>query len=132
MRPFEVYARGDFEYQRAETLLVLGRPRDAARALEQALAACPRDDRRGVTLTRLRLAGVLLSLGRAEESHAQLDAVHEKFGDLRPGTLTRSAESLGRSLARVTHRLPGHVRGAVKGGRGQQPISWHPGLKVVP
>ncbi|WP_416971701.1 hypothetical protein [Streptomyces sp. 4F14] len=104
MRPFETYARGDFEYQRAETLLALGRPQEAVRALEHALTARPPDDRRGTALTRLRLAGVLLSLGRAEESHAQLRIVREDFPTLRSATLTRTADSLTRALTRVTTR----------------------------
>ncbi|MFM9607536.1 hypothetical protein [Streptomyces niveiscabiei] len=104
MRPFEAYARGDFEYQRAETLLVLGRPQEAARALRHALAARPRDDRRGAALTRLRLASVLLSLGRADEAHTHLHVVREEFATLRSAALTRTLDSLTRSLTRATGR----------------------------
>ena len=101
-QPFESYARGHFEYQRAETLLALGSTAQAVLALEHAVAARPHHDRRGMAMTRLRLADVLFSLGRMDEAQHHARVVRDEFGGVRSVSLTREAESLHRALARVT------------------------------
>ncbi|MGW0831905.1 hypothetical protein [Streptomyces prunicolor] len=111
--PFASYGRGDFEFQRAETMLALGDPTEAVRVLELALAARAADDRRGLVLTRLRLASVLLSLGRVDETRGHELALREEFPGLRSAAAERSLDSLRRSLFQVgTRARSGRVGGS--------------------
>jgi len=97
-RPFEHYGWADFEYQRAETLLALRDPAAAVRAFERALSARADRDRRGAALTRLRLAEVLLTQGRADEAHEHGLVVGEESGGLRTVALAESYTALRRAL----------------------------------
>jgi len=109
---FDSYGRGDFEYQRAETLLALGDTREATRALESALAARAADDRRGTAMTRVRLATVLLAQGRMEEAHRHERVVSREVQGVNSLALTRQSDSLRHALGRLTDgrraAAPGH------------------------
>ncbi|WP_033280647.1 tetratricopeptide repeat protein [Streptomyces sp. NRRL F-525] len=98
--PFECYARADFEFQRGEALLALREPAEAMPAFEYALAARASDDRRGAALTRLRLADVLLRLGRVDETRSLERELREHGDGLRSAAVTRRKLELGRSLLR--------------------------------
>ncbi|MFI6464093.1 hypothetical protein [Streptomyces sp. NPDC050538] len=98
--PFESYARADFEFQRGEALMALREHGEAVPAFEYALAARASDDRRGAALTRLRLADVLLSLGRVEETRALERELREDGDGLRSVAVTRRRQELRRSLLR--------------------------------
>ncbi|MEV6537942.1 hypothetical protein [Streptomyces sp. NPDC051665] len=98
--PFESYARADLEFQRGEALLALREPAEAVPAFEYALAARALDDRRGAALTRLRLADVLLRLGRVDETRALERELMEESDDLRSAAVTRRKQELRRSLLR--------------------------------
>ena len=98
--PFESYARADFEFQRGEALMALREPGEAVPAFEYALAARASDDRRGAALTRLRLADVLLPLGRVDETRALERELREDGDGLRSVAVTRRKQELRRSLLR--------------------------------
>ncbi|MEW1825592.1 hypothetical protein [Streptomyces sp. NPDC088196] len=98
--PFESYARADFEFQRGEALMALRAPGEAVPAFEYALAARASDDRRGAALTRLRLADVLLPLGRVDETRALERELREDGDGLRSVAVTRRKQELRRSLLR--------------------------------
>ncbi|WP_329243657.1 hypothetical protein OG223_06445 [Streptomyces sp. NBC_01478] len=98
--PFESYARADFEFQRGEALLALREAGEAVPAFEYALAARASDDRRGTALTRLRLADVLLPLGRVDETRALERELREDGDGLRSAAVTRRKQELRRSLLR--------------------------------
>jgi len=98
--PFESYARADFEFQRGEALMALREPAEAVPAFEYALAARNPDDRRGAALTRLRLADVLLPLGRVDETRALERELREDAEGLRSAAVTRRKSELRRSLSR--------------------------------
>ncbi|WP_405995365.1 hypothetical protein [Streptomyces sp. NBC_00986] len=98
--PFETYARADFEFQRGEALLALCEPAEALPAFEHALAARALADRRGTALTRLRLADVLLRLGRVDETRSLERELSEDGDGLRSAAVTRRKQDLGRSLLR--------------------------------
>ena len=102
--PFESYARADFEFQRGEALLALREPAQAVPAFEYALAARASDDRRGAALTRLRLADVLLRLGRVDETLSLERELSEDADGLRSAAVTRRKLELGRSLLRFGGR----------------------------
>ncbi|GAQ51055.1 hypothetical protein [Streptomyces acidiscabies] len=103
--PFESYPRADLEFQRAGVLLALGEPAQAADALAHALATRPGADRRGAALTRLRLAGVLLSLGRLDEARDHERVLRGEGTGLRSVAVHRSMESLRQTLLRVAGRV---------------------------
>ncbi|WP_329550878.1 hypothetical protein [Streptomyces sp. NBC_00696] len=98
--PFESYARADFEFQRGEALMALRRAEEAVPAFEYALAARTPEDRRGAALTRLRLADVLLPLGRVDETRALERELAEQGDGLRSVAVVRRREALRRSLLR--------------------------------
>ena len=98
--PFESYARADFEFQRGEALMALREPGEAVPAFEYALAARAADDRRGTALTRLRLADVLLPLGRVDETRALERELREDGDGLRSVAVARRKQELRRSLLR--------------------------------
>ncbi|WP_416960921.1 hypothetical protein [Streptomyces sp. Agncl-13] len=100
--PFESYARADFEFQRGEALMALREPAEAVPAFEYALAARAPDDRRGAALTRLRLADVLLPLGRVDETRALERELREDAEGLRSAAVTRRKQELRRSLSRFS------------------------------
>ncbi|WP_327406233.1 hypothetical protein OG194_43480 [Streptomyces sp. NBC_01288] len=100
--PFESYARADLEFQRGEALLALREPAEAVPAFEYALAARALDDRRGAALTRLRLADVLLRLGRVDETRALERELREEADGLRSAAVTRRKQELRRSLLRLS------------------------------
>jgi hypothetical protein len=100
--PFESYARADFEFQRGEALMALREPGEAVPAFEYALAARASDDRRGAALTRLRLADVLLPLGRVDETRALERELGEDGDGLRSVAVTRRKQELRRSLLRFS------------------------------
>ncbi|KPI18563.1 hypothetical protein OK074_7931 [Actinobacteria bacterium OK074] len=101
---FDSYARADFEFQRAETLLVLGDGAEAARALEHALSTRSASDRRGLALTRLRLAQVQLSLGRVDEVRRHEQALRGELEGLRSESGIQRLHALQRSLRRFADR----------------------------
>ncbi|MFJ5307081.1 hypothetical protein [Streptomyces sp. NPDC088350] len=98
--PFESYARADFEFQRGEALLALREAAEAVPAFEYALAARTPDDRRGAALTRLRLADVLLPLGRVDETRALERELRDDGDGLRSAAVTRRKQELRRALLR--------------------------------
>lgn len=98
--PFESYARADFEFQRGEALLASREPAEAVPAFEYALTARAVDDRRGAALTRLRLADVLLRLGRVDETRALERELRVEGDGLRSASVTRRKQELRRSLLR--------------------------------
>ncbi|WP_043662839.1 hypothetical protein [Streptomyces xylophagus] len=100
--PFESYARADFEFQRGEALMALREAAEAVPAFEYALAARTPDDRRGAALTRLRLADVLLPLGRVDETRALERELANDGDDLRSAAVTQRKQDLRRSLSRFS------------------------------
>lgn len=82
--------------------MALREPAEAVPAFEYALAARTPDDRRGAALTRLRLADVLLPLGRVDETRALERELREGAEGLRSAAVTRRKVELRRSLSRFS------------------------------
>lgn len=103
--PFTRYPRPGLDYQRGRALLALGEPAQAVHALTTAADARPEERHRSSALTRARLAGTLLTLGRLEEACIQWQVFLDHYPMLHAAPADQALRQLRTSL-RGFHRQP--------------------------
>ncbi|MEY9842155.1 tol-pal system YbgF family protein [Streptacidiphilus sp. EB103A] len=96
--PFTSYPRAGLDYQRAQTLLVLGHRTEALVALRASAAHRPATQRRSFALTQARLAETLLDIGHLEEACTHWHHFLDHYPHLHS---TQTDQALNRLLARL-------------------------------
>ncbi|QDY75817.1 tetratricopeptide repeat protein [Streptomyces qinzhouensis] len=117
--PFDSYPRAGLDFQRGLALHALGDSAQAVEALTASVAARAGDRHRPSALSHARLAAVLLSLGRLEESCLHWHAFLDHYPKLRLAPADQAFWHLRKSLrnfrsqpqaAMVLHRARGVLR----------------------
>ena len=102
--PFSHYPQAGLDYQRAQTLLALGDPIQATRALLSAVQTRPDTHRRASALTHARLAQTFMKAGCLEASLPHWHAFLEHYPYLHSAPVTQALAHLCAALRPHQHR----------------------------
>ncbi|MFI6639059.1 tetratricopeptide repeat protein [Streptomyces sp. NPDC050504] len=98
--PFSAYPRAALDYQRAQTLHVLGEPAQALAALKAAADHRTPAERKSYALTQAQLAEALLELGHLEAACAHVHLFLDHYPHLRSSQVEQALTQLLQGLAR--------------------------------